>query len=412
VPEKAEPASPEEAQLEREVAARGHVFESLFVHGEYTVIPLPAFAYNRNEGYWVGALAPILKANPKGDLEHILAPQYLYNRYVGQTVTANYYRYQTDTVTYHAVGSLSEKIQRDVDVGFKNLGAGGGRYILGADVNWFKNPFGRFFGFGNNTSESKETNYTARETRVMLTGGVNLTPDLSVMLVERFRLVELQNGAVSSLPQTLNRFSQTPGIEGAQILGHRLTMFYDTRDTQLTPTRGSYVNFSLEFNQNVQHRDPNRWCRYTVDARHLIPHASDRMVFVAHVMIDGLDREQLARRAVPFYERPMLGGENTLRAFGLNRFIGNKALLANFEERILAGEKKFFDYTIDLEVAPFLDIGRVSQKLAIFRFDLNNAQVNPGVGFRVRARPNVVGRLDVAYGKDGGNVFVGLDYPF
>jgi len=28
------------------------------------------------------------------------------------------------------------------------------------------------------------------------------------------------------------------------------------------------------------------------------------------------------------------------------------------------------------------------------------------------ARPHVVGRLDLAYGKDGTNVFVGLDYPF
>ena len=43
---------------------------------------------------------------------------------------------------------------------------------------------------------------------------------------------------------------------------------------------------------------------------------------------------------------------------------------------------------------------------------LRNTQVNPGVGLRVIARPNVVGRLDVAYGKDGGNAFVGLDYPF
>ncbi len=412
LPEGAEPLETEQTEAERESSAKGHLFESLLVHGDYTIIPLPAFAYSRNEGYWIGALAPVLKANRKGDLEHIFAPQYIYNRYVGQTVTVNYYRYQTDTLTYHAVGSYSEKIQRDFDIGFKDLGAGGGRYIVGADVNWFKNPFSRFFGFGNNAPESNESNYTSRETRFRLTLGVNLSPDLSIMIVERFRDVDLQNGAVTSLSQTLTTFNRTPGVEGAQILGHRLTAFYDTRDNQLTPTRGSYVNLSLEFNQNVSHSDPNHWLRYTLDARHLIPHADNRMVFVGHVLLDALDREQGARRAVPFYERPTLGGENTLRAFGLNRFIGNNAMLANLEERVIVGEKRIFDYVIDLEVAPFLDVGRVSQRIGFLQYDFTRMQVDPGVGMRVRAKPNVVGRLDVAYGKDGSNVFVGLDYPF
>jgi len=75
-------------------------------------------------------------------------------------------------------------------------------------------------------------------------------------------------------------------------------------------------------------------------------------------------------------------------------------------------EKQFFEYAIDLEVAPFVDMGRVSSRPDPYRVPLKNVQVNPGCGLRLLARPNVVGRLDVAYGKDGGNVFVGLDYPF
>jgi hypothetical protein len=34
------------------------------------------------------------------------------------------------------------------------------------------------------------------------------------------------------------------------------------------------------------------------------------------------------------------------------------------------------------------------------------------VGLRLLARPNIASRLDAAYGRDGVNVFVGLDYPF
>jgi len=44
--------------------------------------------------------------------------------------------------------------------------------------------------------------------------------------------------------------------------------------------------------------------------------------------------------------------------------------------------------------------------------DVQNLQVNPGIGLRILARPHVVGRLDVAYGRNGENLFVGLDYPF
>ncbi len=73
-------------------------------------------------------------------------------------------------------------------------------------------------------------------------------------------------------------------------------------------------------------------------------------------------------------------------------------------------EQRIFDYAIDIEAAPFLDMGRVMSKFSTHNF--GNLQYNPGLGLRMIAKPHVVGRLDVAHGKDGPNVFVGLDYPF
>jgi hypothetical protein len=65
---------------------------------------------------------------------------------------------------------------------------------------------------------------------------------------------------------------------------------------------------------------------------------------------------------------------------------------------------KAFDYLLDLEVAPFLDIRRVSSGFSTR--DIQNLQVNPGIGLRILARPHMVGR------RDGENFFVGLNYPF
>lgn len=394
--------------------------EGFFQKGPYTFIPLPAFGYARNERYWVGAFMPILKQDQKGELSTIITPQYLFNPLVGQTGTINVLRYPSDSAQYEMTASFSERIARDIDFRYKDVGAGGGRYILGVEATWFKNPFERFFGFGNRAQESNETNYTSREGRVNLTAGINFNADLALKLTERYRDVSIEQGVVNSLPQTKDVFGNVAGIEGAQILGHRLSLVYDTRDHQRTPTKGSYVTLSGEFNQNLSHEEENQWFRYTLDARTLLPHGDGRYVFVPHVLLDGVVGDRLQslpsgtsqKRGIPFYERPTLGGENTLRAFGQNRYISNTAMLVNLEERILLKEVHIMDYALDIQVAPFLDVGRVQQQSPGDKFNLKNWQINPGMGLRMIAKPHVVGRADFAVGRDGFNVFVGIDYPF
>jgi surface antigen Omp85-like protein len=385
----------------KQAEAKEEALKSLPVRGGYSYIPLPAFSYNRNEKYWVGALMPVLRSNEQDQVQDIFAPQYLHNQYIGETLSLNYYGYPSDTETYNAVASYSTKIERDFDLSYKNIAAGGGRYIVAGEVNWFKNAFRRFFGIGNDAPESDETNYTSREAVVQFTAGINITSDFALMLTERYHDVRVDQGAVTSLPQTKSSFPDLTGINGAQIVGHKLSLRYDTRDKQLIPTQGNYVNISAEFNQNLKHQEENQWWRFTFDARHLLPHGPG-LVFVAHAFWD-----TIIGPGVPFYERPMLGGETTLRAFGQSRYIDDSALLVNFEERIPVFEKRIFDHPISLEAAPFLDVGRVYET-----FSTKDLQVNPGVGLRLLARPNVVGRLDIGYGRDGTNVFVGLDYPF
>ena len=402
--------------IEEPASGEEHALKSLPVKSDYTVIPLPAFSYNRNERYWVGALAPILKANSKGSIEDIWAPLYEFNPLVGHTGNLSYFSYPSDNEQYHAIAWYSQKINEGVELGYKNVAAGGGRYILAADFSAFKNPFARFFGFGNGAPEGAETNFTSRELGAKVTAGINLTPDVSLMFTERLRIVRVDDGVVTSLSATKQVFPAAPGIQGAEVLGHGLTFRYDTRNNQLLPTKGTYVNVLAEFNQNLQPNEENQWGHVNFDARYLMPHASDRMVFVSRVMFNGVFGQienQTASLGVPFYEQSTLGGEDTLRAFGRNRYIDYYAVLANLEERIAVLQQRLFGHEIEFQLAPFLDMGRVGPSSVKF-VDLffRNVQFNPGAGIRVLAKPNVVGRLDIAYGGDGGNVFVGIDYPF
>lgn len=397
----------EERSEAKQAEAKEEALKSLFVQGHYTVLPLPVFAYSRNESYWVGTVVPVLQSNSKDELQDIYAPFYSHNRYVGETFGLYYYGYPSDTTQYSVTADYSTKTQRDIDLTYKNVGAGGGRYILAGRINWFKNPFRRLFGIGNQTSESDESTYTSREGLVDLTAGIHLNEDVALMWTEHYHDIRIDSGIVNSLPQAQTQFGQLPGMEGANILGHKLTARYDTRDKQLISTRGTYVNLSVELNQNLQHNGSNPWVRTTVDARHLFPHYDDQLVLVTRFLLDTVNGHT---QGIPFYERPTLGGETTLRAFGQSRFIDDTALLVNFEERIPVKQVKAFDYLIDLEVAPFLDIGRVMSGFSTR--DMKDFQVDPGVGLRILARPNVTGRLDIAYGRDGVNVFVGLNYPF
>ncbi|HBP86456.1 MAG TPA: hypothetical protein DD706_02025 [Nitrospiraceae bacterium] len=385
--------------------AKEEAIRSLPTKGEFTVFPVPAFAYSRNEGAYYGFLVPMLRSNARGHLEDIIAPQYLHNKYIGETLTMNYYGYPSDTTQYSAILSYSTKVQRDIDLSYKNVGAGGGRYILAGRASWFKNPFRRFFGIGSQTNESDETSYTSKEILVDLTAGIHLAQDIALMWSERYHQVRVDDGIINTLPHIQEDFPNTNGIGGADILGHKLTFRYDTRDRQLISTQGTYLNVSVEWNQNFKQQPVTNWWRTTIDARHLVPHFHNRLVFVSHLYADTVNGG-----TPPFYERPTLGGEDSLRAFGRSRFIDSTALVINLEERVLIRQQKIFGYLLNFQVAPFIDIGRVGSHFS--SNTILHPQVNPGIGFRFLARPHIVGRVDVAYGKDGVNVYAGLDYPF
>ena len=65
--------------------------------------------------------------------------------------------------------------------------------------------------------------------------------------------------------------------------------------------------------------------------------------------------------------------------------------------------------TADFELAPFLDTGQVFNSFKDVSFQ--DYRMTPGVGFRAIVRPNVVGRLDYGYSREGGKQFCGFGLP-
>jgi outer membrane protein assembly factor BamA len=370
-----------------------------------TIIVLPAISYARNESYWVGVLFPILNLNTKSEVEDLFVPLYLHNRFIGETFSLNYYGYRDESIQYRAVVSYATKVEHNFELSYENSEIHGGHFLLAAEGTWFKNAFSRFLGIGSNSGQQNETNYTSREGVIKLSAGIKVWPDTSIMFTQRYRDVQVEDGVIPSLPQIRTLFPTVAGLEGARILGQRLTFLYDTRSSQLTPLKGTAVALYGELNWNLIREKSDRWFRYGLDVRHLIPHAEGRAVFAPRFFVEAISGQK-----VPFYERATLGGESTLRAFGENRFIDDALLLLNVEERLRILKKQILGTLIELELATFLDVGQVMSNFESMR--LRQFQLNPGIGIRLLARPYVTGRMDLAYGKEGASLFVGLDYPY
>ena len=111
-----------------------------------------------------------------------------------------------------------------------------------------------------------------------------------------------------------------------------------------------------------------------------------------------------------FQVLPTLGGVDTLRGFGENRFYGDARLLFNAEVRASVFRARIFGVNAELQVAPFIDVGKVFNSLQ--QFLDTPFEVTPGIGIRGLAPPSVVGHVEFAYSREGPAIYVGLDYPF
>jgi outer membrane protein assembly factor BamA len=367
--------------------------------------PVPVVSTSKNDGSEGGLIVPILFTDPDGDLRYVVAPMLINNSYLGARGTLNIFRYEPGGREIRFVGSYTEEIERKVAFSYADPAFSQGRYSLNFGASFFKNATARFFGLGDATSESGETNYTAREARVNWRFGIHVNEVTQIAVGQRFRQVSLQRGGVD-LPFTGDQFSSVDGVQGETLIfGNRATFYYDTRNNLVSPTDGMAVTAYAEVNQNFSNGDHPIYSRYELEVKKLFPSESKRAILVVRG-----DLQATIGKQVPFFEQSSLGGQNNLRGFGVDRFIDMNLIALSVEERIHLARTKVAGVSADFEIAPFLDTGQTFNDFKNVSF--KDYRMTPGVGFRGIVRPNVVGRVDYGYSREGGAVFAGLDFPY
>ena len=367
--------------------------------------PIPSVSTSRNDGSDIGFIVPVLVTNPDGELKYLIAPMFVVNSFVGARGSINLFRYEPGGRQFRFIGSYTEEIERKLLIGYTDPAFSQGRYSLDLGASFFKNATARFWGIGMDTPQQNETNYTDREVRANWRLGLYLNEVTQIAVAQRFREVRVQRGAVERLPFTAAVFPQIVGMQGASILGHRAAFYYDTRDSLFVPTIGTALIAFAELDQNLRNGDHPVYFRYGLEFKKLFPSESKRMILVVRGDLQATFGSQ-----VPFYELSSLGGPNSLRGYGADRFINNHLVALSLEQRIHVMRTKVFNVAADFEVAPFVDMGKVFESFQ--RQFLQDYRVTPGIGFRGIVRPNIVGRIDYGYSPEGGAVFAGLDFPF
>src|SRR5512146_107768 len=369
------------------------------------VFPIPSASTSKNDGNDAGLIVPILITDPDGELKYLLAPMLIRNSIVGTRGTFNLFRYDPGGRQMQFIASFTERIERKVVFNYTDPAFSNGRYFLNFGASFFKNATSRSFGLSEHSVEADKTKYNAREGRANWRFGIYANEVTQIAIRQRVRDVQLQRGA-TDLPFTGERFPSVDGVQGESIIiGHRATFYYDTRNNLFSPTDGMAITAYAEVNQNVRNGDHPVYSRYELEVKKLFPSESKRAILVVRADLQATIGEQ-----VPFFEQSALGGQNNLRGYGVDRFIDKRLVSVSIEERIHVARAKIAGVSADFEIAPFLDTGQVFNTFRDVSF--KDYRMTPGVGFRGLVRPNVVGRIDYGFSKEGGAIFAGLDFPY
>jgi len=377
---------------------------------ERQIIPIPEVITDPNEGTTVGLLGVLLMSNDETkSIESIVAPDVRYNDHFGIWPTFRYFGYPDPNTHFTIIAGKATKHGEDAEVEYNAYDIFDGWVDVSGHIQHEEDPFERFYGIGNNTPSSNETNYGSTTNGGSAFGGLSVYGPWQVSYRLRVSQETIGSGGVTSLPQLRNPssgFSTVNGVNGATVVGTRFGFTYDTRDHHDIPTEGIFAGAGVEPVDKAL-GSTSSYVRYGLEAKGFVPLEADKRFIIAlHSALDYLQHGEEA----PFYELNSVGGIHSLRGFGSHRFTDNNRFLFQGELRSNVYEREIFGVRAHLEVAPFVDMAQVFHSSR--EVPVDDLHFVGGCGFRAVVVPQVVAYVDV--GTDGGSpaAFTGIDYPF
>ena len=373
---------------------------------------VPLIDVSPNSGASFGAIPTWLQTNDEGQITRIVAPDVNHSPNFGFGGHARILSYPSEDAQWSFVAGGQERVERLVDYEVQTGRLRDTRWAFDGSVIYDREGSPRFFGIGNRTPQSHETNYTAQQRLLRGSLRLNLNHQMQFAYTLRVRGFDVLPGTLDGVDSIETRFPTLAGLGNINEILHRLQFSYDTRDDPTVPRHGAAwtvyggIASADGIIGSALYRDLG------FDWREIwSPGPGDSVA--AHIST----RYLAGSAVVPFWSLSAIGGDQgelgdsqALRGYGSARYLDRDGFVANLElrHRILALD--LFATHIEVELTPFIDVGDVfaSSRTSPLH-DLHHVV---GLGFRGIARPFIVGYVDFGYGSQGVAAFTGINYPF
>lgn len=370
-------------------------------------VRLPIVDTDPNRGVTYGVMPIVVLQGKKDDrIEQIHAPSVTYNKEFQLSPTYRYYYYPTEDASFLARVSRA-RFENEGMVQYEDHSFAGSAYDVFARLQENADAGQRFYGFGPDSAKTSETNFKEQYWSYKWGIGAPLAKESPwrVHLSQRYQASRITNGPIHNLHDFSDIFPAQYAEDAQETNETRVNLDYDTRDRAVTTARGAYANVYAETAVRG-YLSQYDYQRYGLDARWF----GQSKKGPSRGFAIQFQYEQLLGPTPPFWLLPSMGGKYSLRSYGDGRYVDRGMATLNAEERFKVFEAKTAGVTTELQVAPFVGVGQVFDNPG--RVAVKYARPVAGTAFRAVAKPQVVGSVDIGYGREGVAVFTDINYSF
>jgi hypothetical protein len=375
-------------------------------------VAVPVVDSDPNSGVTYGVMPVWVQTGQDGRIRRIHAPSLTYNRYFGFAAKYELIDFSKEHRVQQFRASSAEKYNREVVYEYDTSRFLDRDMRANARAEYSRDGSARFFGFGPNSPQSGESNYTLDTMNERLTWGMPVREGspINVSLQQQVQANKVRPGAITEPDDLVNKYPElgrdlSPRRRDAFF---RAALTYDTRDSDVTTSSGTYVSVYAEAAVDgiVGQYD---YQRFGFGARKFWPIFGQDRTEPAFVTATRVRLEDLRGNA-PFWAQPQLGGKYIFRGYGEGRFVDDGLALAAVEERCRVYARTISGITASFWVDPFVEVGTVFHSPEL----MQAKYLHPDAGIALRAvgRSQVVGSADFAYGQEGLKVFLDINYSF
>lgn len=375
-----------------------------------SIVPIPEIILDPNEGDTYGLMAVWLLLDAEDQVKYMIAPDVRYNDTKGVFPVFRILAYPNEDRFWTVLLGKSTTRDEDYEFEFEDYGLLGGRAFVESKVLYERDSTERFYGFGNDSDEDDESNYTSAVFFAEGMPGYYLLPSLAAAFKTRVDYFEVQRGQVDAVPYILREHPVIArrGGDPAWYWTNRLQLSWDTRDSRNITREGVFANGYVDIADRRLGSDTS-FVRFGVEGRYFQPFRGEKKnpVLATRVRLDWMSASP---DGTPFWQMNSLGGRRALRGFGSDRFIDFNRSISSVELRTRVWSVRLFGVLAEVELAPFVEAGQVFEDIEDSPYD--DLHWVYGLGFRGIVPPEILAFVDLGLGSEGLSVFTGIDYPF